>query len=243
MFTMLRHFAFSFLILLFLSACGGSSSGDDTTNSVDKIATISPTSNNSGWWQERHDEIVSRDKSNIELVFIGDSITHQWEEEAYGLPIWSSYFDEETTLNLGFDSDKTQHVLWRIDHGELDNMAPEFVVLMIGTNNTHSDTAADIALGIQAIVDRILEKLPSTTIILHRIFPRGDADNPSRIPLDEASEIVRQSVNDERVKFVDINSHFEDANGDVPIDIMYDHVHLTTKGYQIWADALMSEFK
>ncbi len=241
MFTMIRNFAFSFLILFFLSACGGSGSGEDKANSVDKVATISPTSNNSDWWQNRHDEIVSRDKSNIALVFIGDSITHQWEKEEYGLPIWSSYYDSQTTLNLGFDSDKTQHVLWRIANGELDNMSPEYVVLMIGTNNAKSDSAADIALGIQTIVSSILDKLPNTTVILYRIFPRGDANNSTRIPVDEASEIVKNSIADERVKYVDINSHFEDENGDVPVDIMYDGLHPTTKGYQIWADALMSE--
>lgn len=209
-------------------------------NSDNKLAdTVVPVAKNMDWWQDRHNTIVAMDKSEVELVFIGDSITDLWDEEEYGLPIWQQYFGHLNSLNLGYDSDKTQHALWRVQNGEIDGMSPSYVVIMIGTNNAKSDTAEDIALGIKTIVDEVLARLPETTIILHRIFPRGNIDNPARAVTDKASELVSSQISDDRVIFADINAHFEDATGNVPRDIMYDGVHLTTKGYQVWADALM----
>ncbi|WP_448210855.1 GDSL-type esterase/lipase family protein [Colwellia sp. MEBiC06753] len=235
---MLSIFSFpkirALLILIFclgLAACNSESDSPETATPVAKTLD---------WWQKRHQDIVAQDKSDVALVFIGDSITHQWEEPEFGYPIWLQYFAHFNALNMGFDSDKTQHVLWRVQNGELDNMSPKYVVIMIGTNNVKSDSSADIALGIEAIVNEVLKRLPETKIILHRIFPRGDAENPAREITDEASAIAQKVFSGEpRVIFADINAYFEDNNGNVPTDIMYDSVHPTTKGYQIWADALL----
>jgi len=193
---------------------------------------------NKSWWQLRHQNIVDADKSKVQLLFLGDSITQQWEDEKYGLSIWQQYYEEGLAFNMGMDSDKTQNLLWRIENGELEGTSPQLAVLMIGTNNSKSDSGEDIAVGINLIIETILTKLPETTLVVHRIFSRGDHDNPTRISNDKASEIIALREAHERVIIVDINAHFEDENGDVPEDIMHDHLHLTTKGYQIWANGI-----
>jgi beta-glucosidase len=88
---------------------------------------------------------------------------------------------------MGFSGDKTQHLLWRIEHGEIDNMSPEYTILLIGTNNAEDYTADEIANGVNAIIDIIEEKLPNTHLILHRIFPRGEVTDPLREVTNAAS--------------------------------------------------------
>ncbi|REL26132.1 GDSL family lipase [Thalassotalea euphylliae] len=208
-------------------------------SSEQQADTITPTAKNLDWWQARHRAIVNQDKSNVKLAFIGDSITQLWQDERYGSVIWQQYFSSYNPINLGFDSDKIQNALWRIQNGELEGMSPEYVVVMIGTNNASSDSADDIATGIINLVKEIRLRLPNSQIIVHRIFPREDPASIARQTTNLASQKVQELLADDMALYVDINHYFTVADENVPADIMYDKVHLTTKGYQIWADALM----
>lgn len=223
---------FSILIVLLLQSCGGGSREEST------VDPTHATQRNISWWQQRHQDILSADKSAVKLLFLGDSITQQWQHEEYGLPIWQQYYGDEFAFNMGFSGDKTQHLLWRIENGELEGVAPEYTVLMIGTNNIEDDNAEEIAKGINLIIEQVQLKLPQTKLIVHRIFSRGNADDPARLITDAASSIIYSKANEKPFIYVDINERFEDGEGNVPKSIMYDGLHLTTKGYQIWADAL-----
>lgn len=97
-------------------------------------------------------------KNSYDIVFIGDSITHFWADEdgvTHGVEVWREYYGRRRVLNLGFGFDRTQNVLWRLEHGELDGQCPKLVVLNIGTNqfsatpNYPCDTSADAAEGIK----------------------------------------------------------------------------------------------
>jgi beta-glucosidase len=209
------------------------------TSSTESGPTDATPRSNS-WWQERHQDILNTDKSDVKLLFLGDSITQQWETPEYGLPIWEQYYKEGYAFNMGFSGDKTQHLLWRIRNGELDGMSPEVTILMIGTNNTEDkDTPEDIALGINLIIDEVQLKLPNTKLVVHRIFSRGSVDSPVRLITNAASLIISERANDDSIIYVDINERFEDGLGNIPKNIMYDGLHLTTQGYQIWADAIV----
>jgi len=203
-----------------------------------KPTTVVPASKNMQWWKDRHNRVVALDKSNFKVFFLGDSITQGWMMAEYGHSIWLENFGEESALNLGFAGDKTQNLLWRIENGELDGANPELVILMIGTNNAKDDSAEDIAEGVNAILTVIQTKLPKTKIIVHRIFPRGIESEPLRLVTNQASEIFSKSSNEQSIHYLDINNHFQDESENVPIDIMYDGVHLTTKGYAIWVNAI-----
>ena len=87
------------------------------------------------WWLPRHESKLEQAKEQaVELLMIGDSITHSWETK--GKAVWLEYYQDKNAFNLGFSSDRTEHVLWRLQHGAVDNMKPKVAVLMIGTNNT-----------------------------------------------------------------------------------------------------------
>lgn len=204
-------------------------------------------------WMARHqDAIRTGETTDPEWVFVGDSITHAWG----GLPatgarttgegVLKSAFPGLRTLNLGFGWDRTQNVLWRIDHGEFDRIRPRTVVLNIGTNNTsktanaRDNTPAEIVAGIRACVIRIRSKLPETRILVMRIFPREERpDHPRRKTIDETNRLLAAELGKvEGVTLLDIGAALTRPDGTISREIMPDFCHLTPRGYQIWADAI-----
>jgi sialidase-1 len=197
-----------------------------------------------GWWPGRHEQKLEEVKQGADIVFLGDSITQNWETA--GKDVWREHFSAKHALNLGFGGDSTQHVLWRLDHGEFDGLNPKAVVLLIGTNNArHSEaTPPQIAEGIRAIIERIHAKAPSAKVLLHAIFPRGtDANDPWRKRCIEINQLLPTLANGERVHFIDLGSKFTNADGTISKAIMPDLLHLSAQGYEIWADEIKTKLE
>jgi lysophospholipase L1-like esterase len=176
-------------------------------------------------------------EGTAELVFLGDSITAGWNGKQ---EIWNKAFGQYKPANFGIGGDRTQHVLWRITNGELDGIKPKCVVLMIGTNNSGTDEAADIAKGITAIVETIRTKQPQAKILLLAVFPRGEkaSPNPGREKLAKVNAIIAKLDDGKKIHYLDIGNKFLQPDGSISKDIMHDYLHLTAEGYQIWADAI-----
>lgn len=193
------------------------------------------------WWMPRHQEKLKEKEKlgTVDLLWIGDSITHGWEGD--GKAIWEKYYAKRKSLNLGFSGDRTENVLWRLDHGAIDGIAPKVAVIMIGTNNAghRQDAAEDIAAGISEILKTLRKKLPETKIVLLAIFPRGADDEDGLRKLNQgANEIIKGYAKDKDVYFVDINGSFVDASGKLPKEVMPDLLHPNEEGYRRWAEAL-----
>jgi lysophospholipase L1-like esterase len=190
-------------------------------------------------WLARHEGFVAEaQKGGVDILFMGDSITDNWRSK--GLKIWNQYYAPQHAANFGIGGDRTQHVLWRIEHGELDGIKPKVTVLMIGTNNSNSDPADDIARAIRMIIDDIHAKLPDTKILLLAIFPRNKpVDKPAQMEtIHQVNDIIAKYDDGRTVRFLDIGANFLGPDGKVHEDIMADFLHPTEKGYQIWADAM-----
>jgi lysophospholipase L1-like esterase len=196
---------------------------------------------NDGKWMKRHDGFVEEaKKGTIEALFLGDSITDSWRENP-AKKIWDERFAPLKAANFGISGDRTQHVLWRIQNGEWPEVAPKAVVLMIGTNNVGgSEPTASASEGIQAIVKEIQGKAPKTKILLLGIFPRSEKpDHVHRVQVKEINTaIAKLDDGGKTVKFLDIGEKFLQPDGTLTKEIMPDFLHLTGKGYQIWADAI-----
>ena len=191
------------------------------------------------WWGGRHEQVLERiEKGDVDLIFIGDSITHSWENA--GKQFWNEYYAPRNAVNMGFSGDRTQHVLWRFDHGEIDGISPELAVIMIGTNNSNGDdnTAEEIGDGIKAICRELRTKLPKTKILILAIFPRGAMPSLQREKNSKASELASQIADGEMIHYLDINEKFLEDDGALPKDIMPDLLHPNEKGYKIWAEAI-----
>lgn len=197
------------------------------------------------WWMKRHYEKMEALKANPPaVVFLGDSITHFWDST--GRPAFEANFTNAPyrAISLGFSGDRTEHVIWRINHGELDGYQAKAVVLMIGTNNTghfpiEKEKPEDTIRGIRRVVALIREKQPQATIILHAIFPRGaDSKDPFRLRNDVVNREIRQLADGKDILWCDISSEFVDKDGNLPKELFPDLLHPSATGYEKWAAAV-----
>jgi lysophospholipase L1-like esterase len=187
----------------------------------------------------RHDGFLEVAKAgNVDLLFLGDSITDGWR--GGGRSVWEKYWAPLKAANFGIGGDRTEHVIWRLRHGELEGIQPKLVVLMIGTNN--GDAAEDVALGIKTIIADINERSPASRILLLGIFPRGPKP-AGRERNERVNTIISGYADNRKVVYMDIGQAFLTADGTLAADIMPDFLHPNEKGYQIWADAIQDQVK
>jgi lysophospholipase L1-like esterase len=204
-------------------------------------------------WEERHAAVMQvKAEIDPEIVLIGDSITHFWGGQPdggkmgnRGSETWAQLFGQRRVLNLGFGWDRTQNVLKRIALGQLDGLKPKAVVIHIGTNNLaqtencRSNSPAEIAQGIQAIIEQVQAKCPGTAIVLMGIFPRGQKrEDPKRAVLREINGLLKTRQEQPGVTFLDITDHWLSDDGTLSKEIMPDFLHPNQKGYAVWAEAL-----
>ncbi|MBB6634451.1 GDSL-type esterase/lipase family protein [Cohnella thailandensis] len=203
------------------------------------------------WW-ERHEQVLGMQAGiDPEIVMIGDSITHFWGGEPkpphlHGSgEVWNSLFSSYRVLNMGFGWDRTQNVLWRLDHGQLDGLNPKLVVILIGTNNTsetenaRANTAEEIAEGLAAICDRVEAKAPNARIVVMAVFPREkEPDHPRRLLIQEINARYAKLAEERGYAFVDIGPELLEADGTLSPETTPDYCHLTDRGYRKWAEAL-----
>lgn len=205
-----------------------------------KPAAVDPVPQTESWWTTQHEHTLARIRQGeVDLLLIGDSITQGWADE--GRRIWDAYYGRRRAVNLGFNGDRTEHVLWRLDHGEIEGIAPKLVVIMIGTNNTGTrhDPPEETAAGIQAILTTLRMRLPVTKILLLGVFPRNaSADDPFRRLNAAINDRLRHYADNQQVFFLDLSRHFLDDRGRLSQDFMPDYLHPSERGYQVWADGM-----
>jgi lysophospholipase L1-like esterase len=227
-----------------LTAASGTTSGSLTNTNLPAANTaIVPVPRDANWLK-RHEEFLTVAKAGgIDILFLGDSITDFWRTR--GSNVWNQCYAPRHAANFGISADRTQHVLWRMEHGELDGLKPKVVVLMIGTNNTGKEhdgavrnTVPETIEGVTAVVKGLRTRLPQTKILLLAIFPRGTLDNPQRAQVALINTVLPKLDDGKMVRFLDIGSKFLEPDGTLPLDIMPDLLHPNEKGYQIWADAM-----
>ena len=218
-----------------------------------------------GKFMQKHEDFLKRGKEGpIGVLFLGDSITEGWGKAP---EVWEKFYKQYDAANFGIGGDRTEHVLWRIANGELDGIHPKVVILMIGTNNTGSNDADQIAAADKKIVAEIQAKLPDTKVLLLAVFPRGPRPPAAAKPAasgakaapakpvmsaqamaeDAAKRMaIINAVNKElaklddgkKVRYLDLGPKFLGADGKIPMDVMPDQLHPNAKGYQIWAETM-----
>ena len=151
-------------------------------------------------------------RGNVDLLLIGDSITHGWEGR--GKKVWAKFYGKRNAVNLGIGGDRTQHVIWRLDNGNVKNISPKAAVIMIGTNNSGSNSPQEIADGLAAITKQLREKLPKTKVLLLGVFPRGaNKDDARRKVNEKANAIFKKLADGKDVHYLDIGDKFLKPDG------------------------------
>jgi lysophospholipase L1-like esterase len=239
--------------LAILAVTAGVSLSHAQTAKVDASAAIvkaDATGAPNAAFIKSHESFLARGKSGpIGVLFIGDSITAGWTKAPH---VWEHYYSKWQPANFGIGGDQTQHVIWRIENGELDGIKPKVVVLMLGTNNSGAHTAAEIIAADKKIIQMIRAKIPDTKVLLLGIFPRGPRKNPQGMITDSVAaeatkrmEVIRAAnaelakLDDgKNVRYLDITAKFLGDDGKIPSIIMPDQLHPNAAGYQLWAEAM-----
>jgi lysophospholipase L1-like esterase len=210
------------------------------TNPLSVIATARTEK----WWLARHQQKCTELQITnipIDILFVGDSITHAWEVE--GNACWQQHFAHRNACNLGFAGDRTEHLLWRMQNGEINNLAPSWVIVLIGTNNAghRHDSPQEIAAGVKAIVDDLKLRLPNAQILLMAIFPRSrHLSKRMRKRVDSANKLIKEYSDEKQVFWLDINHHFLTDKGVLLESVMPDLLHPNSAQYYIWATAILA---
>ncbi len=204
------------------------------------------------WFARHHAELEWQKTLRPRVVLIGDSITHFWGGRpaahiVNGPSAWERAFGKMPVLNMGFGWDRTQNVLWRLRQGEFESLSPQWVVLLIGTNNltgtrnARANTPAEIVAGITAICRELRQRSPSSRIVLMAILPRGEKpSNAYRAPIAETNRLLaKRFEHAPGVVFLDLAAKFLAADGSLPALLIPGGTHPNDAGYQIWADALI----
>src|SRR5262245_39033720 len=200
--------------------------------------------------QIAHEQMLEKaKKGGIDVYFVGDSITRRWgaSDPQYKamLANWNENFFGWNAADFGWGADSIQHILWRLENGELDGVNPKVIVILAGTNNVTGARpgddvkVADISAGIKAILSVCQEKAPQVTIILTAIFPRSGNNMQT---IDKVNENIAKFADGKKIRFLNVNQKLADENGKLFDGMMVDGLHPTVKGYQVWADGLKPIF-
>ncbi|MCX6878160.1 MAG: glycoside hydrolase family 127 protein [Verrucomicrobia bacterium] len=195
-------------------------------------------------WRMRHSERVAEVKSHandLDVLFLGDSITSGWRD--IGKALWEKEFVPLHAVNIGIAGSQTSHILWQFENGAIDGIRPRVAVLMIGVNNvmaSPTQSAVEVARGVSTIVAKLRAKLPSTKILLLGTFPKDhESGTPDRRKIQELNSIIAKLDDGKGLRYLDISGRLLDKDNKLTADVSADGVHLTEKGYQTWADAIM----
>jgi lysophospholipase L1-like esterase len=203
-------------------------------------------------WLHRHDDVLEFQKEkDFDVVLIGDSITHMWggqpqSDRRNGQAAWEATFGKANVLNMGFGWDRTQNVLWRLEHGEMEYLKPRSIVLNIGTNNLVGDETArtntpeETAAGIAAVVRKLRHMSPESRIYVMAVFPRGfERGNELDQSIRRLDEVLHERLSGcEKVTYLDIGAKLREPDGSITKSTFIDGTHPTDRGYSIWGQAL-----
>lgn len=204
-------------------------------------------------WEARHEAVLeAKTRIQPDIVMLGDSITHLWGGEPpepkgnRGGAEWQALFGDRKVVNMGFGWDRTQNILWRIAHGELDGIKPRLIVVHIGTNNlanttnARANTPEEIAEGIQAVTLQAKAKCPGAKIVLMAVMPRGEKpDNQQQAALDQVNALLPAVAKVTGANLIDLKDKLRDGpGGTITTEMMPDFLHPSAKGYAVWAEAL-----
>ena len=201
------------------------------------IASDSNSRSHAAAYQSCLERLAAAKGKPVDILFVGDSITEGWTATAWGganrgAAVWDKMYAPRNALNFGMGADRTQHVLWRLETMDVQDLKPKVTVLLIGTNN-NIDPAEDIAAGVKAVIAKLETMYPATKIILVSILPSARATQL----MNDANALLRTFADDKTVFYLDVAAKMPPV-GDSWVGLGPDKLHPTEEGYQIWADTM-----
>ncbi|MBL0883983.1 MAG: sialate O-acetylesterase [Chitinophagaceae bacterium] len=170
-----------------------------------------------------------------EIIFLGNSITDIAE--------WTEIWQNPKVKNRGISTDNSFGVLARLD--EVLASKPAKIFLMIGINDIAKNVPDSIIIAnIIKIAERVRRSSPATQLIIQSILPTNPVftEFPRYQHKDIHIRFVNQALQEyctkKKLIFVDLYSHFKDANGHLSANYTNDGVHINGAGYFLWRSVL-----
>jgi len=169
------------------------------------------------------------------VLFLGDSLTEGWDPAS-----WATSFAPRGVLNAGISGDFTDHILWRLEHGNLDGPPPKAVVLLIGTNDLAAHRSPELtADGIRANLVLLRQRRPQTEILLLGLLPREEfPDAPLRRAAAQVNKLIRDCADGGHIVYAEIGDVLLDSDGRLGGALSPDWLHFNERGYALLASRL-----
>jgi platelet-activating factor acetylhydrolase IB subunit beta/gamma len=217
--------------------------GREANKHLPAMWPVVPSAGNWGGssWLETHAKLVDYVQANsgpCDVLLVGDSITIQWGDA------WKKHFPKLKAINIGIGGDKTQNVLWRLDHGGVDGLQPRAILLMIGNNNmffTPETGIESAARGIEMCMKNLRSKFPDVPIIVAKILPAHSPGNRFYEDIKKTNRALEplQLEDNPKVQVLDMWNDFVDEKGILKKELFTsDNIHLSAAGYAMYAKRL-----
>jgi beta-glucosidase len=217
--------------------------GRESNQHLPQLWPVVPTAGFFGGdsWLKIHEGLVKTVQANpgpVDVLLVGDSITIQWGAS------WAKQFPDRKAVNIGIGGDKTQNVLWRLDHGGVDGLQPKAIVLMIGNNNmffTPETGVAAAAKGVETCARNLREKFPDAELIVAKILPcHAPKSRFYEDILLTNAEIEKLNLGaDQKIRVLDLTADFLNPDGTIKKALYTpDNIHLSPEGYAAYAARL-----
>jgi lysophospholipase L1-like esterase len=193
------------------------------------------------WQQFYLDQAAQAARGDIDVMFVGDSITEMWPKA-----VWDANFSRFKPANFGIGGDHTGNLLWRLRTPAIAALKPKLVVLLIGVNNLNlcGEMPEQVFDGIRAVVDTLRKQYPAARILLNAVLPTGEApDSDVRRRVTTLNRMVATLGDNKTVFFHDYGPRFVGADGRLSAQLQPDFLHLSEPGYRIWADAMRPDIE
>ena len=236
-------------LLLGLSLLAGCASAPSLSQLKSSLTPIAPVARGDANSIKAHEQLLQKAKQGrIDVYFMGDSITRRWGATDYPqfLAHWNENFHGWNAGNFGWGADSVEHMLWRIENGELEGVNPKVIVLLGGTNNVGDGSGGDqtvehVVRGIQTLLVRSHEMAPDATIVLMAIFPRNDNPGANAL-INRINQRISKFADGKQVRFLNLNDQLASPDGTLREGMAVDNLHLGLPGYTVWAEALKPIF-
>jgi lysophospholipase L1-like esterase len=169
------------------------------------------------------------------VIFFGDSLTEGWDPD-----LWQKELAPRGVLNAGISGDRTDHLLWRLEHGNLAGRTPKAIILLIGTNDLGSDRSPELtADGVRASLALLRQRLPTARILLLGLLPRERSPAaPLRRAVTQVNALIRNCADNERIVYAEIGNVLLDGDGWLNAAMSPDQLHFSQRGYALLASQL-----
>jgi len=214
--------------------------GKEQNKHIPKLWPMVPAAGSFGGrsWLDTHAKLVKMvedNKGSIDVLLVGDSITIQWGDS------WKRNFPDKKAVNIGIGGEKTQNVLWRLDHGGVAGLEPKVVILMIGNNNmffTPETGIEPVAEGIKTCAANIREKFPQAHLIVVNVLPAHAPGNRFYEDIKKTNAAIDGLglTSDPMVQVLDLTADFTESDGTLKKGLFTpDNIHLSPAGYDAYA--------